>query len=133
MFLFLDSETFVILSRRRKINRLIMLACAVAIFNIVVSDQIRYKPRRYQSNAITRRESACALARPQLGVFLPGTAQNTCMLSRKRKTDPLISMYSCNICFHDFRPGPIQTRLDSQSRWLHCRVRCLETRDFIRI
>ena len=55
-----------------------MLACAVAIFNIMVSDQVRYKPRRYQSNAIKHRGSACALAKPQR----PGTAQNTCMLSR---------------------------------------------------
>ena len=46
-----------------------MLACSVAIFNIVVSDQVRYKPRRYQSNAIKHRVSAWALAKHQLGVF----------------------------------------------------------------
>ena len=44
-----------------------MLACAVAIFNIVVSDQVRYKASRYQSNAIKHRVSACALAKPQMG------------------------------------------------------------------
>ena len=44
-----------------------MLACSVAIFNIVVSDQVRYKPRRYQSNTIKHRVSACALAKHQLG------------------------------------------------------------------
>ena len=44
-----------------------MLACAVAVFNIKVSDQERYKPSRYQSNAIKHRVAACALAKPQMG------------------------------------------------------------------